>query len=283
MSLNLRALSQALNASDKIILPAAYKWLVQHGDDALDERVAEIIIELLTTKPRYRGKSFSMSSSGACPRARIYGYLDMPGETVDAQLANIFMDGKWRHLRWQAILLTIGILTHVEFPLAWPSKRSVGTMDGLGVVPDAHPNQMWRGNEFGFELKGVSTFQFSKLVKDGPMESHLDQVSGYFLSSGLEVFSLLYEDKTTQALHEWVVTADSQDMRKRIALRMEELEDLNAAVDNEELPRRLSECSSLSGKTFKACGYGGDKQGTCAQVTSWPSKAPKGIGKGKTP
>lgn len=283
MSLNLRALSNALNASDKIVLPAVHKWLIQHGDDALEERVADVIYTLLTTTPRYRGGSFSASSSGACPRARIYGYLNYPGETIDAQLANIFMDGKWRHLRWQAILLSTNVVLDVEFPLPWPRMRSVGTMDALGVVSDDHPNLAWRGKEFGFELKGVSTFQFSKYVQDGPKEDHLDQVAGYFLSSGLHLFSILYEDKTTQSTHEWVVTADNPDMKRRIATRMEELEDLNKAVDDEVLPRRLKACAPLKGATFKGCGFGGDKHGVCATVTQWPSKAAAPTTKGITP
>lgn len=283
MALNLRELSGALKDSDKIITPTVYKWLLQRSDDALEKHVADVVYHLLTTKPRYRGQSFSTSSAGACPRARIYGYLDQQGQAVDARLANIFMDGKWRHLRWQAILLSSGAVTEVEFPLPWPSKRSVGTMDALGVVPDDHPNLSWRGQEFGFELKGVSTFQFSKHVSDGPKDEHLDQVSGYFLSSGLRLFVILYEDKSTQNIHEWVVDGNNPDMKRRIARRMEELEELNEHVENKTLPRRLKACASLSGSTFKGCDFGGDRHGVCATVTEWPSTPSKGTTKGKTP
>lgn len=271
MGIDLKSLSRALNASDKIVLPAVHKWLLQHGDDALPVAVAERIAELLSTPPRYRGQSFSTSSAGACERARIYAYLDAHGEVVDAQLANIFLDGKWRHLRWQAMMLAMGLAIDVEFPLPWPNKRSVGTMDALGIVPDSHPNTGWRGKEFGFELKGVSTFQFPKLRDQGPTDKHLDQVSGYFASGGFELFSIVYEDKTTQDIAEWVLTADNPEMKTRIKARHLELESLNKHVDDQTLPPRLPECQNLRGATYKACPYGGDRAGICAQVTRWPA------------
>lgn len=270
MAINLKALAKAITATDKIITPAVSEWLTLHGDDALDEAVAEKIKQLLTTTPRYRGKSFSSSSAGSCIRAQVYGYLDAPGEAVDQQLANIYIDGKWRHLRWQAMLLSIGILTDIEYSLPWPAKRSVGTMDGLGVVPDTHPNVAWRGQEFGWELKGVSTFQYSSVSKGEPMEAHLNQVARYFLSSGLELFSIVYEDKTTQAFHEWVVQRDSADMKARIQESAYELDHLNEAVDTRTLPQRLPECASLRGETFRSCSYGGDSYGPCAKFNMWP-------------
>lgn len=270
MSLDLKALSKLITQQNLIVTPPLTEWMIKHGDDAFNEQVGDKIKELLTTKPRYRGKSFSSSSAGKCQRAQVYGYLDAPQDSPSQQLMNIYIDGKWRHLRWQAMLLAAGVLTEVEYPLPWPGMRSVGTMDGLGVVSDTHPVYTWRGKEFGWELKGVSTFMYGTLAKSGPLESHLNQVARYFLSSGLELFSIVYEDKTTQAIHEWVVEANTDDMKKRIARSRVELEELNQAIDNKVLPERLPECASLRGDTFKACNYGVDKQGVCALRNKWP-------------
>jgi hypothetical protein len=273
MGFNLRALKKAMDRSDKIITPALTEWLVVHSDDPLEDHIVDVVHNLLTTKPRYRGLSFSASSAGSCHRAQIYGYLDMLKQTPDPQLANIFMDGKWRHLRWQAMMLSAGIIEDAEYPLPWVNQRAMGTVDAFGIVPEDHPRNTWRGQEFGVELKGVSTFQFPKY--DSPIEKHLNQVARYFLISGWPLFCIIYEDKTTQAFDEWVFERDNPDMAQRIAEQRDELSALNLYVANKVLPERLPECMSLRGFTFKDCPYGRDRTGPCARVTEWPRQGQK--------
>lgn len=277
MSINLRNLVNAVNSTNKIITPSLAEWIIRHGDDALSEAVADKIHELLTTQPRYRGGSFSASSSGMCERRQVLQFLGPREGVIDTRLANIFSDGKWRHLRWQSMLLMAGLLTDIEEPLDWPAKRTRGTMDGLGIVSDDHPKQHWRGQEFGFELKGVSGFLYPKWSK-ALHEPHRRQVHKYFAMSGLKLFVIVYEDKSTQEWTEWVIEPDPQLMDETLA----EIDRLNDAVDSRRLPTMLPQCKLQRGPEWKGCPMGG-AGGPCVSAGKWPTHNTPGFEDSQVP
>lgn len=254
-----------------IVLPRYLRWLKQNGNQPLipndgREGIGATILKQMIEQPRVRSGSFSASSAGQCERAQMFGYLAAEAPGPDPQLAAIFEDGKWRHLRWQACLLQAGILADIEVPLMWKAKQQRGTMDGLGIVPDDHNVSAWRGLEFGFELKGVSAFQFESLKKAGPMEKHLDQVARYFLLSGLQLFSIVYENKSTQEPYEWVVSRDDPGMAERIEDQRDEVERLLEHTQYSELPAMLPECAAGKG-AWKTCSFGGP-DGVCKFSTN---------------
>lgn len=267
--LNLRNLSRAMRAHDQIITPVLTPWLIQHGDDPYPEWVADKIRNILITPPRDRTGSFSGSSAGGCMRAQELQYLGIPASPTDAQLQNIFNDGKWRHLRWQAMLLAAGILLDIEFALPWVAMHSMGSADGIGIVPDTHPRRVWRGKDYVFELKGISTFQFGKVKDEGVLPKHLKQVHRYFLSGGFDLAVIIYEDKTTQNWHEVVIEPDDRllDESRR------ELEALNSAIVRKQLHDMLPECRALKGATWHDCGFGAATR-TCPRAGRWPRLKP---------
>lgn len=260
--MSLRSTIRSLNDARAIVTPAYRRWLRLHGDDPYPEWVVELMAKELRKVQRDRRGSFSGSSAGMCLRAQELAFLGVPGpveSAPDTDLIAIFDDGRWRHLRWQANLLSASILRRIEVPLDWEAKRSKGSMDGLGVVPDDHPNISWRGLEYGFELKGVNGFQFSKLIKKPyPKEEHLHQVDRYFLSSGVDLFVVLYECKLTQRTHEWVITRDEM----RIQDSADELNILNAAIDEQEIHPQMRSCASRMGPFWQNCVYAG-RGGVC--------------------
>lgn len=263
--MNLGRLLRAVGNTNLVITPRLEIWLMQHGDDALEAAIAEVIRKQLVTVPRFRGASFSASSAGMCERRQVFQFLGVEQSgAIDPRLQNIFNDGKWRHLRWQAMLMQAGILTTIEEPLHWPNMRSRGTMDGMGVVPMKHPNPAWRGLEFGFELKGVSPFLFQQYKGNQAKEEHRGQVDRYFLSSGLGLFVIIYENKATQEWIEWVYEPEPA----RVSLSKDELVRLNRSVDSHKLPDKLPECVKRKGKVFQDCPYGG-QSGCCAQSGTW--------------
>lgn len=240
-------------------------FLMQHPNLVVDDWIADLIHEQLVKQPRDRTQSFSSSAAGTCMRRQVFNYIGIdPGGVNEPKLQNVFYDGTWRHLRWQATLLQAGILNKIEFPLRWDAKRSVGTMDGLGVVPDDHPNEKWRGLEFGFELKGMNSYGYKYAAPKGPKEDHLDQVHRYFISSGLELFVIIYENKDTQEWTEWVITPD----QSRIDAQMLELESLNGYADRQELPPMLPGCKTATGNEWKWCPFAG-KTGVCVRRDHW--------------
>lgn len=266
--LNLKGLVRALQATDKIVTPRMKTWLLQHGDDPIPREIAQRIFDQITTPPRIRTSTFSASSAGRCYRAQELAFLGLPQTPTDSELQAIFNDGKWRHLRWQAQLLMAGIIIDMEEALRWPAMRAVATPDGVGIVPDDHPRQPWRGKEFGVEIKGVSTFQFQQYSTNGPKESHLFQVDRNFLLGGFGLYVVIYEDKTTQRWHEWVLEPDP----KRIDAQRQELAELNDAIDNKALHPMLPECVKRVG-AFRECPFGG-ATGPCVKAGTWPRIKP---------
>jgi hypothetical protein len=248
-----------------IITPRLNLFLMRNPNLALDENIADLIRELIIKKQRDRSGSFSSSASGTCPRRQIYQYLGLaPDEVNSPQLQNIFYDGTWRHLRWQATLLQAGILSDVEIMLDWPAKRSMGSMDGQGIVPGEHMNPAWRGLEFGFELKGINSFGYKSVVALGPTESHLNQTHRYFLSGGLDLFVIIYENKDTQEWTEYVIEPDPVRMEAQRA----ELALLNDYVDAKIIPPMLNDCAAHKGTEFSKCPFGG-KTGICVNRSQW--------------
>lgn len=264
--MTLRETIRKAQDTTQIVTPAYRRWLRNHSDDPKPQWVADLIHAELTKRQRVRVGSFSGSTAGSCLRAQEFGFMGVhpPVEAKPStDLLSIFDDGRWRHLRWQANLLAAGILTGIELSLPWPAMRSAGSMDGYGVVWDSHGNEAWRGKEFGLELKGVNGFQFSKIVKmknPQPTDKHLAQIDRYFLSSGFDLFVVLYECKLTQATHEWVIERDEQ----RIQDSLEELQELNDAVDNKDIHPQLISCSKRMGPSWAGCPYAG-KGGICEQ------------------
>lgn len=238
----------------------------------MPEWVAARVAEVISTPPRDRRRSFSASSSGDCLRAQEFAFLGTPPsqeQRTEAQMAAIFDDGKWRHIRWQARLLASGILDGIEVPMAWPKMNARGSLDGEGLVPDDHPNRLWRGKDFGFELKGVNPFQYPRWVKAAqPQEGHLWQVHRYFVVTGKELFVIIYENKGTNQWHEWVIRPIAKMMRAS----ERELRALNQSLQMQRLHAPLSTCRIGVGPHWKECAYGG-KGGTCMTTRGWPSNS----------
>jgi hypothetical protein len=178
----------------------------------------------------------------------------------------VFDNGKWYHLRWQANLLAAGIINRIEVPLDWPDMRSMGSMDGAGIVKATHPNKAWRGLEFGLEVKSVSPYLFPRWASEPrPQLKHLFQVHRYLLSSGLDLFVVIYENKGTNEWKEWVVKPTRSFMRDSMA----ELQTLNDDIDNKTLHPQMLMCKARKGPHWHDCPFSG-VNGTCEMAGKWP-------------
>lgn len=263
-----------VDRSDKVITDPYREWLLEYGDAGYPQAVQERMAAELAKVPRIRSGSFSGSSAGSCTRAQVLSYLGLPGvHSMDPTLLNLFSDGKWRHLRWQANLLAAGILNDIEVSAPWQKMRAKGSMDGTGIVPATHANKSWRNKTFGFELKGVNPFLFKKIAdtqEDQVLPAfkieHKQQVHRYFLTSRVDLFIIVYEDKATQNWIEWVIEPDDdfvEESRRELVL-------LNRAVDRKSLPHMLTDCRKSKGDLFwNDCPFG-TLNGPCVATRNWP-------------
>lgn len=265
MTLDLKSLVASVTDAERLYTPAVYRWLLQNPDGLFSYDTLDRVIQTLQMARYSPVGTFSASSAGTCPRRQV---LDALGTqrlgANDPALSRIFMDGKWRHLRLQAMGLESGALDGIEISVDWPLLHAKGTLDGVGEVPDSHPNVSWRGKTYGVEFKGVNTHQFVRL--DTPMPHHLAQVTRYFLLGGFDLFSIVYEDKNTNKLNEWVIEANPLMVMES----QRELEDLNRSLEQRSLPMVLPDCLAQKGIVFKECPFGG-AHGPCLSAGSWPS------------
>jgi hypothetical protein len=246
-------------SGDLIITPYLDEFLVK-WDGTLPVDVSRKIHELLIEPQRDRSGSFSASSAGYCKRRQELSFLGVkPPGIIDAKLATIFLNGRWVHLRWQATLLTATILDNVEVTVKKPSMLARCTMDGIGTVKGGK----FKGEEFGFELKGRNLFTWGSQRANGPDDKTRKQVDFMFLLTGLEVFVILNESKNDQSKSEWVFVRDPE----RVRAAEQELEELNLAIENGKLHPLLPECKQRKG-AFTSCPFGG-RQGPCANTGSW--------------
>lgn len=279
--INMAKLAEQMQRERDTILSVPYEaWLHAHRNQPYPEWVVARIAELLQARSRDRHASFGGSEAGLCLRRQELGFIGLDSisrhlseeftAVIDTGLLNIFNDGTWRHLRWQANLLTAGIVSDIEYPLHWRSMRSRGTVDAVGIVQDDHPREEWRGKFYGVELKGMNSWPYRKYVEENAqMEKHKGQFSRYFLSGGFDLFVVLYEEKDTNQYKEWVFEPDPQLM----ADARTELEKLNSATDARILHPPLKSCTLRIGKAWKDCPFAG-RGGICERMDTWPIGAP---------
>lgn len=230
-------------ASEKSrITPKLTGWLANHSEGVVvtDEK-GEELLKKLSAAGGSRAYAFHPSQMYQCKRRQVFDYHDVPKlKKFNPQLQNIFNDGTWRHIRWQIMLMNAGILTDVEVPVEMPKYRLQGSMDGIYEKGD---------DKFFFELKGTS--QFSTIEKNGVTPEHKKQVQAYLLATGYPLAVVIYEDKSTQKWKEFEVQRDEKIINEIIDI----LEELNASIDNNQLPEVLSECKAGKGSTFNNCPY----------------------------
>jgi hypothetical protein len=255
VSSQLNRLIRNAKRTNLLVTPRLDKFLIQHGANAFiwsDETFAAMKKALIESTNQDRSARFGASSRGTCERAQVFGFLGgqlgwSPTHGADSVLQQIFLDGQFRHLRWQMTLLQAGIITQVEYKFSLPAYR----LDGANIPG------LW-----GFELKG--TGQFPQAC-NAPFESHLLQVHTYFLGCPeLELFSLVYEDKHRNEWKEYVIERD-QDTLDEVQY---ELDSLNASIETQELPDVLPVCKGGDSATFKKCPYSNH----CLDQTAWPQE-----------
>lgn len=226
---------------NRLITPKLHGWLVQHPDGIKtdDEEIRKRIIEILTPSTGDRSGAFHPSQLYQCPRAQVFGYFNVPvNRSYNPTLQNLFNDGHFRHLRWQIMLLSAGIITDVEVPVNIPEFRLTGSMDGMNA------NEDWM-----FELKGTS--QFKTIMQRGALPAHIKQVNAYLLASGLEKAIIVYECKSSQDWTEIEVNRDEKTCNEINNI----LTELNGAIDNNTLPEVKSDCKNQEGTEFNNCPY----------------------------
>lgn len=240
----------------RLVTDRLVDWLDRNTHIPLSEEDMPLIQTLLTdTTNHIRHSRFGASSRGTCERAQVFGYLGFArrGSTIDYHLSNIFIDGQWRHIRWQLMMLKAGVIEEAEVPFSVPELRLGTSIDAVNYSED-----------FLVELKGDGSFKEVNEVR----EDHALQISTYFIASGLSKAVYIVEKKGTNSWTELVVTPDQVPMKEV----EDELGRLNQAIDREQLPNALPDCQAKTGQIWRACPW----RDNCGTAT-WDRASGQGV------
>lgn len=222
----------------KIVTPRMVEWLDKNSRVPLEPGDEALLHKLFFDKSAdIRHGRLGSSSRGTCMRAQIFAYLGAPQVPggIDYRLANIFIDGQWRHIRWQLMMLKAGVADDVEVTYTDPDRRLKVSVDAIHDAED-----------YFIEIKGDGTF---KDITE-PSEAHSLQIHTYFLMTGYSKCVYFVEQKRDQEWFEIVI----EPQQKYVEAVEHEIEQLNEAIDEEELPEVLSSCRKKQGP-YKKCPY----------------------------
>lgn len=251
-------------SSDLLVTPRLDTWLARHPDMEPSLDTVEIVLRgELGTPQRDRRMTFSASARGACRRAQVFEFTDLPSVArLNSDLHAKFHDGTFRHMRWQLWLIESGVLDEVEVFGRCDRLWLTGTIDGVGTTPDRLVATY--GQRFGWELKGCNTWTFRRVLNEGPQQEHLLQIHAYFLlRDDLHTWSLVYEDKDKNEWKEFIVERDPALVRQVT----DEIQDLQAFVQSETLPPVLDACTRKQGP-YKTCPFAHG----CLETHEWPKQ-----------
>ena len=251
-----------VHLNDDLIVTPVLSQFLQTWDGSIAPHVAERLARLMSQKPRKRAGTFSASSAGFCWRRQELTFLGIPQPNyIEARVASIFDNGRWVHLRWQAVLMTAGILDDIEMKFKKKSKRARMTADGVGEALTGR----FIGREFGFELKGRNLFHWNTQSNTGIDPKTQAQVDFEFMMTGLDLWSVVNENKNNQVWKEWVFVRNDE----RVKEMAKQLAQLNRAIDRKKLHPMLDECKKKQGE-WNNCPYGGSMSAPCINVGDWP-------------
>lgn len=226
--------------SNTRITPRLHRWLLNNdGVQIHDDDLRQRVMHMLEPSTHDRSGVFHPSQLYQCQRAQLFEYYGV--ETLkefNPTLQNLFNDGHFRHLRWQIMLMSAGLLTDIEVKVSMPEYRLAGSMDGVNM------NEGWM-----FELKGTS--QYRNVIQRGAFDAHIKQVNTYLLASGLDSAIIVYECKSSQQWQEIEVSKDERVVAEIVSI----LESLNNAIDSGDLPEAYDDCKNQTGATFNRCPF----------------------------
>lgn len=200
----------------EILAPVVDAYLRQ-GTPVISSATWEIIAGLLLRPERDRRRTFSASGLDRCMRQQTLELLGFPRDEVPSErLSNIFFDGNWRHLRWQALFVEMGIVPcgrvedgavvlggddHLlEVGVELPDHMLRGTLDLIAEINE----ELWL-----VDIKGANPRTFSEVRGGGePYRAYRLQLHAYMLATGVRQALIWYEDKASQDYYEVRLSLD---------------------------------------------------------------------------
>jgi len=215
---------------DLKIIPKYEEWLYKHSRDL---KTHHMILDTIFDRPeRVREGSFSASGAGQCLRRRQLSYLGYPQTKPNEKTMNIFVNGDFVHLRHQIAGIQMGYFMTAEEPLVNEEYNLTGTADA--IMDDGGIG----------EIKSINDNGFSGVASYGPKKEHNEQIHSYMLAADVDHARILYENKNTNELKEFLVKRNPQTVQKIV----DDLTLLNEYTSDEVLAPPLATAITMTGE-----------------------------------
>lgn len=194
-----------------------------------------VLVRIFLAPQRDRTGSFSASGLNGCMRAQVLNYLGEPSFNVPSERREaIFFNGHWLHLKWDGILLELGVVRHraehkpdLELPVSIPEWNLRGTLDAICVLD---------GEDWIIDVKGVGPRYWTLLTTGDIPLAYLWQQQAYMRATGIPRAMLLVENKATGEYREVHMPPPDSMVARQMEGRVK---GLNAYLDRKELPPQL--------------------------------------------
>lgn len=185
----------------------------------------ELIDKFYLEKQKDRDQHhFYVTDAGKCPRQIFFKFKKAPKEEMEARILRMFDHGDYIHRLILNALFSIGVVRAAEINI--PVQEIIsGRADAIISLDD--------GNLYVLDIKSINSMFFKNLEQ--PKEENINQIQFYLHFFKIQKGILLYVNKDTQELKEFLVEYDS----KKVELLLTELLNLKTKIDSNIIPSRI--------------------------------------------
>ncbi|MBI4358989.1 MAG: PD-(D/E)XK nuclease family protein [Candidatus Nealsonbacteria bacterium] len=171
---------------------------------------------------------FYVTDAGKCARAVFFKFKKAPRGEMEARVLRMFEHGDYIHRLILSTLFSLGLVRASEINV--PTQQIIsGRADAILT---------WENELYVLDIKSINSFLFKNLLQ--PKEENLDQIQLYLHFFNIQKGILLYVNKDTQELKEFVVISD----RARAEKLLQDLQALKTKIDGNVIPARLADFPS---------------------------------------
>jgi CRISPR/Cas system-associated exonuclease Cas4 (RecB family) len=191
------------------------------------EKINEFYLEQERIKKEKERIKIWISEVGKCPRAIFFKFKKVPKAEIEPEKLRIFEDGHFLQQKILRALSAKGLLRATEIPI--PSHEFIaGKADAIISDTDGIP--------YVLEVKSISgRMNFQKLDPSLTFPQHINQLQLYLYFFKIKKGILLYINKDTQELKEFVFDYAPEEVEKLL----EWAEKLKNKIQENVVPIRL--------------------------------------------
>lgn len=166
---------------------------------------------------------FYITDAGKCPRAIFFKFKKVPREEMEARVLRMFDHGDYIHRLILNTLFSLGIVRSSEISIP-PQEIISGRADAIITL---------NNDIYIIDIKSMNSMVFRSLTQ--PKEENIDQIQLYLHFFKISKGILLYVNKDTQELKEFLVQYD--EIRSQALLA--DLSNLKVKIDSDVIPQRI--------------------------------------------